>query len=83
MLREEHRANLRDLVAYIAQELVDRPEEVRVTQVRGTQATIIRLRVAPADKGWVIGRKGRVANAIRSILRVAAPSNRHIVLEIL
>ena len=49
----------------------------------GVRGVVDRLRVAPADKGWVIGRKGRVANAIRSLLRVAAPSNRHIVLEIL
>ncbi len=63
---------MRDLVEYIAKSLVDHPEAVEVSQVRGAQAIIIRLRVAPEDKGWVIGRHGRVADAMRTLLRVAA-----------
>lgn len=63
---------MRDLVEYIAKSLVDHPEAVEVSQTRGAQAIIIRLRVAPEDKGWVIGRHGRVADAMRTLLRVAA-----------
>ena len=63
---------MRDLVEYIAKSLVDHPEAVEVSQTRGAQAIIIRLRVAPEDKGWVIGRRGRVADAMRTLLRVAA-----------
>lgn len=76
---------MRELVEYIAKELVDHPEAVRVTQVRGAQATVIRLSVAPDDKGWVIGRRGRVANAMRTLLRVAASTrgNRRALLEIM
>lgn len=76
---------MRDLVEFMAKSLVDRPEAVRVNQVRGADATILELTVDPADKGWVIGRRGRVANAMRSLVRVAssAKSGRRVVLEIL
>jgi len=75
---------MRELVEYIARSLVDNPDAVRVVQIRGSQATILKLRVAPEDKGWVIGRQGRVANATRTLLRVAASAKgRHrAVLEI-
>jgi uncharacterized protein len=75
---------MRDLIEYIAKSLVDKPEAVEVTQIRGTQAVIIRLKVAPEDKGWVIGRHGRVANAMRTLLRVAASNKagRRAILEI-
>jgi predicted RNA-binding protein YlqC (UPF0109 family) len=74
---------MRDLVEYIAKSLVDHPEKVEVHQIRGGQATILKLRVAPDDKGWVIGRRGRVANAMRSLLRVSTgTSGRRVILEI-
>jgi uncharacterized protein len=75
---------MRDLVEYIAKSLVDKPEAVEVTQIRGSQAVILKLKVAPEDKGWVIGRHGRVANAMRSLLRVAASvkAGRRAILEI-
>jgi uncharacterized protein len=75
---------MRDLVEYIAKSLVDNPDAVEVTQLRGAQAVVIKLRVAPEDKGWVIGRHGRVANAMRTLLRVAASSRpgRRAILEI-
>lgn len=63
---------MQDLVEYMAKGLVDNPDEVRTKQVRGRHAVIIKLRVAEEDKGWVIGKKGRVANAMRSLLYVAA-----------
>jgi hypothetical protein len=75
---------MRDLVEYMAKSLVDHPEEVRVTQIRGSQATIFKLVVSPDDKGWVIGRHGRVANAMRTLLRVSASDQgkRRAILEI-
>jgi uncharacterized protein len=76
---------MRDLVEFMAKSLVDSPEAVRVNQVRGAEATILELTVDPADKGWVIGRRGRVANAMRSLVRVAssAKSGRRVILEIM
>jgi len=62
---------MRELIEYMAKELVDNPDEVRVQQVRGNQAIIFKLYVAQDDKGWVIGRKGRVANTMRALLQVA------------
>ena len=75
---------MKDLIEYIAKSLVDNPDVVEVTAVRGTRATILELRVAPEDKGWVIGRRGRVANATRSLLRVASITRgeRRAILEI-
>jgi len=74
---------MRDLVEYIAKALVDHPEEVEVHQIRSGQATILKLRVAPEDKGWVIGRRGRVANAMRSLLHVSVgTSGRRVILDI-
>ncbi len=66
---------MRELIEFMARELVDHPEEVRVQQVRGNRAIIFKLYVADDDKGWVIGRKGRVANAMRSLLQVSASIN--------
>ena len=63
---------MRDLVEYIARSLVDHPEAVQVTEIRTSRATILKLSVDPDDKGWVIGRKGRVANATRTLVRVGA-----------
>jgi hypothetical protein len=84
MLADEHGADLRELVEYMARSLVDSPESVRVTQVRAGQMAIIRLTVAAEDKGWVIGRRGRVANAMRTLLKVAASESgdRRVMLEI-
>ena len=75
---------MRDLVEYIAKSVVDDPQAVEVTTLRGADATIIRLRVAPDDKGVVIGRHGRVANAMRTLVRVSAATagKRRVVLEI-
>jgi predicted RNA-binding protein YlqC (UPF0109 family) len=61
-----------DLVKYIAKSLVDNPDAVQVTEIRTSRAIILKLSVDPDDKGWVIGRKGRVANATRTLVRVAA-----------
>ncbi len=65
-------ANMQELVEYIARSLVDDPSQVRVTEVEGSSMIIYELRVAPEDMGRVIGKKGRVANAIRTLLRVVS-----------
>jgi predicted RNA-binding protein YlqC (UPF0109 family) len=71
-----------ELVEYIAQALVEDPEAVSVKEVRGANVTILELHVAQADMGRVIGKDGCVANAMRTLLRVAARDDRRVVLEI-
>ena len=63
---------MKELIEFIAQSLTSNPEAVRVTEVVEGDQIIIRLEVAPEDKGKVIGRQGRVAQAMRVLLRVAA-----------
>jgi len=63
---------VRELVEYIAKSLVDHPDQVRVNQIPGEQTVVIELEVAPDDMGKVIGKEGRIANAIRSLLKIAA-----------
>jgi len=63
---------VKDLIDYIARSLVDDPTQVRIEQSGGGQSVHFDLRVAKEDMGRVIGKNGRVANAIRSLLRVAA-----------
>ena len=65
---------MQDLIEYIARSLVDDPTQVEVNQRRYGSTTNVRLRVAKEDMGRVIGRGGRVANAMRILLRVAAAS---------
>ena len=74
---------MRELVELMARALVDDPEGVEVREISGERETVIKLSVAPADLGKVIGRQGRTANSIRAIL--AAAGNRvrkRVVLEI-
>ncbi len=63
---------LKELVEYIAKALVDHPDEVKVTEVGATQMSVVELRVAREDLGKVIGKQGRTARAIRTILAAAA-----------
>ena len=60
---------MKDLLLYIAQNLVDHPEAVTVTEVPGEEETTLELRVAPEDMGKVIGRQGRIAKEIRTVVR--------------
>lgn len=62
---------MKDLVEYLATSLVEHPEQVRVRQSQGLHTVNIELRVAPEDMGKVIGRQGRIASAMRALLRVA------------
>mgnify|MGYP006307886507 CR=1 FL=1 len=76
--------SLNELVEYIAKLLVDFPEEVEVNVIEGARTTIYELNVAEEDLGKVIGRDGRTARAIRTILSAAATSqNKRAVLEII
>jgi predicted RNA-binding protein YlqC (UPF0109 family) len=59
---------MKNLVESICKALVDNPDEVQVTQIDGEQTTILELRVAPSDLGKVIGKQGRTARAVRTIL---------------
>ena len=75
--------NTKELIEYIAKALVDDPDQVQVEEIEGTNATIYELRVAPDDMGRVIGKQGRVANAMRTLLRAAAArQGRRVTLEI-
>ena len=75
---------MKDLVAEIAKALVDIPEEVSVREVEGEQVTVLELRVAPSDLGKVIGKQGRTARSIRTLLGAAGMKlNRRFTLEIL
>ena len=75
---------MKDLIAYIAKALVDKPEEVVVTEIEGAQTSVIELKVAKDDLGKVIGKQGRTARAMRTILGAASTKIRkRSVLEIL
>jgi predicted RNA-binding protein YlqC (UPF0109 family) len=74
---------MRELVEYMAKLLVDNPDQVEVTEVMATRSVIFELRVAREDMGRVIGKQGRVANAMRTLLKVAAAKQgRRAILEI-
>ncbi len=75
---------MKDLVVDIAKALVDSPDEVDVKEVAGEQVTVLELRVAPTDLGKVIGKQGRTARSIRTLLGAAGMKlNRRFTLEIL
>lgn len=73
-----------ELVELIAKALVDNPEEVKVNEIEGSQSIIIELRVAPDDMGKIIGKQGRIAKAIRTVVKAAAiKDNKRVVVEII
>jgi predicted RNA-binding protein YlqC (UPF0109 family) len=75
---------MKDLVKYIAQALVDNPELVSVSEVEGNQTSVLELKVAKEDLGKVIGKQGRTARAMRTILSAAsAKIKKRMVLEII
>ncbi|MDR2719034.1 MAG: KH domain-containing protein [Treponema sp.] len=74
----------KDLIEYMAKSLVEDPSQVTVNVVEGEKSTILELRVAEADIGKVIGKHGRIAKAMRTVLlAAAAKTGKHTVLEIL
>ncbi len=75
---------MKELIIMISKALVDKPDEVEVIEVEGEQTTVIELKVAKDDLGKVIGKQGRTARAMRTILGAAAAKVRkHAVLEII
>lgn len=75
--------SMKELIAYIAQNLVDEPDAVEVREVEHEGATMLELRVAEGDLGKVIGKQGRTARAMRTILSAASTrSKKRIVLDI-
>ena len=74
---------MNDLIRYIAESIVDYPDEIVIEEENRRGRTIYRLQVSPEDKGKIIGRNGRVAQSIRALLRVAAvKQDVRVVLEI-
>ena len=63
---------MKDLIAEIVQAIVDQPEEVKVNEIAGEHTSVLELRVAKTDMGKVIGKRGRTAQAIRTILSAAS-----------
>jgi len=75
---------MKELITYIAKALVDKPEQVVVTEIEGEQTSVIELKVAKEDLGKVIGKQGRTARAMRTILSAASTKiNKRSVLEII
>ncbi|HPC46571.1 MAG TPA: KH domain-containing protein [Deltaproteobacteria bacterium] len=75
---------MKELIEFIARALVDNPDEVRVTEVEGEVTSVIELRVAKADLGKVIGKDGRTAKAMRTLLTAASTKmKKRAVLEII
>ncbi len=75
---------MKELISYIAKALVDKPEEVVVTEIEGEQTSVIELKVAKEDLGKVIGKQGRTARAMRTILSCSSTKiNKRSVLEII
>ena len=74
---------MKDLLAVIAKALVDEPDAVSVSEREGDRSIVLELRVADADMGKVIGKQGRIAKCIRTVMKAAASrENKHVVVEI-
>ena len=75
---------MKELVVFLAKQLVNHPDAVEVKETQGDTASVLELKVAPDDIGRVIGKQGRTAKSIRTILNaVASRTNRKVVLEII
>ena len=75
---------MKELLTYVARNLVDNPDQVSVNQYAGDGETVLELRVAPEDMGKVIGRQGRIAKEIRTLIRsVAQRSGQRVSVEII
>lgn len=75
---------LKELIHYVSRHLVDSPDDVEVNEIAGEQTTVIELKVGKSDLGKVIGKQGRTARALRTILNAASTKlNKRSVLEII
>ena len=74
---------MKELVEFMAKSLVDNPDSVVVNEVNGEQSIILKLTVAPEDMGKIIGKQGRIAKAIRTVIKaVAVKQNKRVIVEI-
>lgn len=74
---------MKNLIEYLVKELVDDPDQVNISEVPGEEATTYEVRVAPEDLGKVIGKQGRIANALRTVAKaVAMKHKRKVYVEI-
>ncbi len=74
---------MKEVLEVIAKALVDSPDEVSIREAEGDDAVTLELRVAPADMGKVIGKQGRIAKALRTVVKAAANcEDKHVVVEI-
>ena len=75
---------MKELVEYMAKSLVDNPDAVTVNEVDGEQSLILELKVAPEDMGKIIGKQGRIAKAIRTVVKAAAvKQHKRVIVEII
>ena len=75
---------MKELVEFMAKSLVDNPDSVIVNEVSGEQSTILKITVAPEDMGKIIGKQGRIAKAIRTVIKaVAVKQNKRVIVEII
>lgn len=75
---------MKELVEFMAKSLVDNPDAVTVNEVDGEQSIILELKVAPEDMGKIIGKQGRIAKAIRTVVKAAAvKQNKRVIIEII
>lgn len=82
-MQDEEADNMKELLEVIAKSLVDYPESVEVCEIEGEQAVTLELRVADGDMGKVIGKKGRIAQSIRTVMQAAAScENKRVIVEI-
>lgn len=76
--------DMKDLLEYLARALVDNPDKVEVTSVEGERSIILQLKVDPEDVGKVIGKKGRIAQAMRTLIKASATKEgRNAIVEII
>ena len=74
---------MKELLIIIAKNLVDKPDMVSVTETSGDRTTVLELKVAPEDMGKIIGKQGRIAKAIRTVVKYAAiHENKRVIVEI-
>lgn len=77
-------AKMKDFVEFIVKKLVDKPEEVVINEIEGDKTIVLELRVAAGELGKIIGKNGRIAGAIRTLLTaISAKSYKKVILEIL
>jgi hypothetical protein len=75
---------LKELIKHIVQALVDHPEQIAISEVEGKQSTVLEIKVAKEDVGKIIGKQGRTAQAIRTILNAAsAKAKKRTIIEII